>query len=234
MRAGSLATPERDARLKPDEFIREVDEELQREQLLRLWRRIGPWLIAAAALVVLGTAGKVGYDSWRDSRLQARAAAFADAERRAGSSAQAAEIWLGVAANERDGLAVLATLRAAAALREAGDRGRAIELLDRLGRENADPLFADLARLVSARSRLDSADTAALAAELEPLAAAGRPFRHSARETLGLSALRTGDRERARALLRELVDDATAPSGLKTRARELLDALGAGGEEVAS
>ena len=53
-------------------------------------------------------------------------------------------------------------------------------------------------------------------------------------EDLAVVALRQGDEARARDLLREIVEDATAPVAQQQRLRELLDALGGRGEEVAS
>lgn len=221
--------------MKSDEFIREVDEELQREKLARLWQQFGPWLIVAAVLVVLGTAGKVGWETWRDSRLQARAQAFAEAERKAGTgSGEAWEIWLAVAADASDGFASLARLRAAAALQQTGERERAAELLKSLASASDDGIVADLARLLAGQYRVEVEEPARLAAELEPLATAGRPFRHNARETMALAAMRADDRERARALLSDVADDATAPVSLQQRARELLGALGGSGAKAGS
>lgn len=219
--------------MKSDEFIREVDEELQRERLAKLWQRYGHWVIAAAVLVVLGTAGKVGWESWRDSRIQARAQAFAAVEERTGSPDEVARAWLELAAGADDGFAALARLRAAAAFEDAGEIGQAVEALRALATDG-DALFADLGGVLAAWYRIDGAEPAALAAELEPLAAADRPFRHTARELQALAALRAGDRKRARELLSGLVDDATAPVSQQQRLRELLDALGGREEEVAS
>lgn len=219
--------------MKSDEFIREVDEELQWERLTRLWQRFGAWVIGAAVLVVLGTAGKVGYDTWRDSRIQARALAFAAVEKQQGAAADVAPAWLDLAAEAEDGFAALARLRAAA-WKDAGDVARAVEALRPLAAADADGLFPELARLLVVQYRLDTEDPAKLAAELEPLSAAGRPFRHSAREHAAIAALRQGDEARARELVGEIVEDATAPVSQQRRLQELLDALGGREEEVAS
>ncbi len=60
---------------------------------------------------------------------------------------------------------------------------------------------------------------------MEPLAAAGEPFRATARELLALLALREGDRTDARALYTKIADDREAPSGLRQRATQMLTAL---------
>lgn len=220
--------------MKSDEFIREVEEELQRERLAKLWQRFGPWVIAAAGLVVLGTAGKVGWESWRESRIHARANAFAAVDQRVGQPEERANAWLELAQGADDGFAALARLRAAAALREAGKSEQAAEVLAGLGSAASAGPLSDLAALLASWYRLESADPARLDAELEAQSAAGRAFRHTARELQALSALRAGDEARARERLSELVQDATTPVSQQQRLRQLLEILGAPRSEVAS
>ncbi len=56
------------------DIFNEVDEEVRREQLKKLWERYGNLIIAAAFLVVAGVAAWRGYEYW-----QARKAAEAGA-----------------------------------------------------------------------------------------------------------------------------------------------------------
>ena len=39
------------------QFIREIDEELRRERLMKLWERYGAYAVGAAVLIVAATAG---------------------------------------------------------------------------------------------------------------------------------------------------------------------------------
>ena len=55
---------------KPDTFIREVDEELRREQLRQLWDQYGLF-IAGGAVALL--AGVWGFTHWQGSRASAAA-----------------------------------------------------------------------------------------------------------------------------------------------------------------
>jgi len=232
----SIIAKDGPAPVKADEFIREVEEELQWERLARLWRRFGPYVISLAVLVVLGTAAKVGYESWRDNRLQAEAKAFAEAERLlARAPEKAAEAWMKLASEGDDGFATLARLRAGAAWNDAGKREQALAALEEAARQSQDPLARELAQLFVIQYRLDTGDPRRLAAELEPLAGAERAYRHAAREMLALVLLRAGERDRARDLLRKLAEDATAPDGQRQRVRQLLELLGGGeGAQVAS
>ena len=62
--------------MSDDSFIREVNEELRQDQFKSLWRRFGPIAIGAAVLLVLATAGYVGYERWTSSRANASGDAF--------------------------------------------------------------------------------------------------------------------------------------------------------------
>ena len=58
-----------------------------------------------------------------------------------------------------------------------------------------------------------------------PPPADGNPWRHSAREMTALLAERQGDRAVAKTLLGGLVNDTSAPRGIRTRATEMLTRL---------
>jgi hypothetical protein len=60
-----------------------------------------------------------------------------------------------------------------------------------------------------------------------PLMANAAPFRYSAREFLALVALRTGDNDLARAEFQKLSQEAGTPQGLRRRAVDILDTIGA-------
>ena len=91
-----------------------------------------------------------------------------------------------------------------------------------------DSSFREMAKLRAALLRLDQADAGELQRRLEPLAQAGQPFRNSARELLGLAALKRGDLETAGKWLDMIVVDAQAPADIRQRAEALLGLVSAG------
>lgn len=212
--------------MKSDEFIREVDEELQREKLAQLAKRYGGLALAAAAAVVLATAGWVGWQHWQEQRRLAEAERFAASERLAAAGgADAVAALLDFAREARPGFATLARLHAAAV---APATAEALAALDAVAADpSADPLLKDAATLMAASRRLEQGDPAAVARGLEPLAVDGGPWRHVARQLQAAAQLQAGAREPAIATLRRIADDAEAPAALRARATELLEALGA-------
>ena len=77
---------------------------------------------------------------------------------------------------------------------------------------------------------VDSAPYAELRARLEALTTADRPFRHSAREILALSAWKSGDMGAARQWTDMIVTDPQTPSGTRSRAEVLSELIAASGK----
>ena len=65
--------------MSDDSFIREVNDEMRRDQAQALWDRFGPALLGLAILVVLGTAAFVGYRYWDETRANRSGDAFSQA-----------------------------------------------------------------------------------------------------------------------------------------------------------
>jgi hypothetical protein len=212
------------------DIFQEVQEDLRAERARRFWQRWGI-VFAVAALLLAGGVG--AWQGWRwYERRQAEAAslAFAEAQRAVEAEnpdfAAAGRRFAELAAQSPAGYRVLARLRAAALLAEAGDRQAALSLWDEVARDgSADPLWRDLAALMWALHGIASEDPAALAARLAPLAAPGAPWRASARELQALLALRRGEAEAARRVLRALSEDRDAPEGIRSRAARIVAGL---------
>ena len=213
-----------------DEFIREVQEEYRRDQITRIWTRYSG-LIVGFFLVLL-----IGIGSWRYwqhvelTRAEAAALRFHEANRLAADGkTQEAEAALRTLANEAEnGYQLLARFRLAAELGKQDGEGGA-KAFDALAADAAvPPTLQDLARLRAAMLRLDGSDPASVAQSLEGLAAPTNPFRHSARELLGLAALKRGDYDAAGRWFDQIAADRETPQPIRSRL-EIYAALVAGG-----
>ena len=209
------------------EIFREIDEELQQERVAKLWQRYGGWLIAAAVGVVLAVSGNVfwtRYDAQRKAEMgnsYETAAALVEA----GDAKKGAEAFATLADDASGGYATLARLREAEALVTAGDPEAAGVVFRKVAAEAGAP-YADLALLRAVRLGIGSGDTSALLKELEPLLAAGNPWRPLAVETEAALRLQAGETDKASTLYKSLADDASTPSQLRSRAAEMVRALG--------
>jgi hypothetical protein len=119
---------------------------------------------------------------------------------------------------------LLARLRAAGEV-ASHDPKAAAKLYDDIAADRSvSALDQELARVRSAGLLLETSTYPDMLARLEPSAAAGASFRHSARELLALSAWRANDTTAARKWLDMIANDGETPPGLRSRA-EALQAL---------
>lgn len=210
------------------DIFREIDEELRRDNLGKLWARYSAYIIGLAVLVVIATAAVVG---WREYQARAqraesvRYAAALDLARK-NQIAQAADAFSLLAREAGAGQATLARLQEAQLRAKGGDEQAAIGAYKALAQDaSGDPVYRDLATLLAALHELNSADPKAVIAEVEPLTAPGNAWRPSALEVTALANLRAGDRAKARDIYKSLADDLAAPQGLRARAAEMTAAL---------
>ena len=177
------------------DIFHEVDEEVRREQLKKLWQRYGNYIIAGCLLVVVGIAGWRGYDWLEAKRAAESGAAFEQAVTLAESGKpQEAEAAFAKLANDGTaGYRVLARLREAAELAQS-DPKAAIKAYEEIAADRgAGQVMQDLATLRAGYLLVDQTSYADLRSRLEPLTGTGRAFRYSARELLALSAWTQGD-----------------------------------------
>lgn len=211
-----------------DSLAREIDEELRREQLLKLWEKYGTYIIAAAVLIIAGIGGFKYYEHRRAVAAEAAGMRFMSAVREAAQDkkADAQKALEEVAANAPAGYAALARLRLAAADREAGNTAQAAAAFEAIAKERGlDPLLADYARLQAAMLRLDSADWTDMQNRLTDLVADGNAWRFSARELLALAARKAGKTEEARKEFQRLLGDRNTPPSIGERVRVMLAML---------
>lgn len=208
------------------DIFQEVDEEVRREQLKKLWERYGNYLIALCVLVVAGVAAWRGYEWWEAKKTAEAGAAFEQAVglAEAGKHQDAEAAFAKLASDGTAGYRVLARLREAAELART-DSKAAVGAYDEIAADNsAGQVIQDLAAVRAAILLVDTAPYSEIRARLEPLTAADRTFRHSAREILALSAWKSGDMTAARQWTDVITTDPQTPPGTRSRA-EVLNAL---------
>jgi hypothetical protein len=204
----------------------EVDEAYRAEQLQKLWKRYGHYIVIAAVLLVAGIGGWRGYE-WYEAKQAAEAGAEFEAAvllAEANKHTEAEAAFAKIAAQGTPGYRGLAGLREAAELAE-HDPKAAVAAYQKVAAEKAfGQVLQDLATLRAATLLADSGDLAKARELAEPLTGADRTFRHSARELLALTAWRAGDTAAAKRWFDMISSDAATPSATRTRV-EMLSAL---------
>jgi hypothetical protein len=208
------------------ELFDEVDEEIRRDQLKKLWDRYSIYIVAGAFLIIAAVGGWRGYQYLEAKKAAEAGAAFDKAaelsEQNKHSEAEAA--FADLAAKAPSGYRMLARLRAAA---EAATRDpqAAAKLYDEISADSSvSAPEQDLARVRAAGLLLDSSTYPNMLQRLEPATAPEATFRHTARELLALSAWRANDTAAARKWLDMIANDGETPPSMRSRA-EALQAL---------
>jgi hypothetical protein len=214
------------------DIFQEVDEEVRREQLNKLWQRYGHYLVGLCILIVAGVGAWRGYQWWEVKKAGEAGAAFERAATLAetGKHQEAEAAFAKLATDGTAGYRVLARLREAGELAPT-DSKAAVGAYDAIAVDaGADRLTRDLAAVRAGYLLVDTAPYAELRERLEPLTAADRPFRHSAREILALSAWKSGDMAAARQWTDLIMSDPQSPPQTRNRAQVLSELIAANGK----
>ena len=221
-------------RERPDvsDIFQEVDEEVRREQLKKLWDRYGVYFIALAVLFIAGVAGWRGYDYWQSKKAaefgaQFNAAAILSEQ---GKHDEAEKAFARIASEGTSGYRVLARMREAAELAERDPKAAVAAYDDMAASAATGQPLQDLAALRAGMILVDNAPLAEMTRRLEPLAGAGAPFRHSARELLAFAAWKAGDTAALRKWSQLVRDDVETPASLRSRVDVLMALAGETGK----
>lgn len=212
----------------PDSFIEEVTEEVRRDKLFAAFRKYG-WIgIVSVIAIVGGTA----YNEWQKSQAATRAQHFGDALTAAMQLATPAERATALAAVAVDGAqqSPKALLLAAQA-----EKPEALAALQALAADASQPqVYRDLAGLRAIMLEGKDQPLAERRSQLEALAVPGRAFASLAKEQLAYLLIEEGKTAEAITALGDLIQDQTAPAGLRSRAGEMITALGGTPPEAAA
>jgi hypothetical protein len=208
------------------DIFQEVDEEVRREQLKKLWARHQGLIYAGAVLLVLAVGGWRAYDYWQTKKSAEAGAAFEAAITLSeqGKHAEAEAAFNKIADDSTATYRELALLRAAAEV-AATDPKAAVAAYDKIAANSS--ISADLRDLAGLRAGallLDAGAYSDARARLEPLAGNDHTFKHSARELLALSAWRAGDTPSAKHWIETINADPATPADERNR-MEMLSAL---------
>jgi hypothetical protein len=205
------------------ELFDEVDEEVRRDQLKKLWDKYSIYIIAGAFLIIAGVGGWRGYQYLEAQKAAEAGAAFDKAvelsEQNKHAEAEAA--FNDLAAKAPWGYRMLARMRAAAEVATRDPQSAAKMYDDIADDRSIEAEQRDLAKVRGAGLLLDKSTYPNMLARLEASAAPGATFRHTARELLALSAWRANDAAAARKWLDLIAGDGETPPSLRSRAEAL-------------
>lgn len=212
-------------------FLREVDEELRRDQMARIWRRYGLILLA---LIVIGLVAFAGWLWWKAERAekagvageQLTAAFTALGEAR---PAEADAKLKPLAEGDQQSYRALAQLMLAARKLEGGDAKAASAAYMEIASDTAvaQPL-RDVALIRATAALFDTLAPNTAIDRLAPLAVPGSPWYGTAAEMTAIAWIKLNQPQKAAAIFGQIAKDPQVPQSLKARAIRISGALDAG------
>jgi hypothetical protein len=218
------------------DIFTEIEEDMRRDRVASLWRRYGKLVIAAAFLLVIGTALYVFWQNYRQRQDEAAGNRYSQAVAlmHGGADAKAFDAFKALSATtSQEGYGLLARIQVAA-MQAQGTAGTATPATRKAGLDALDAIakdsdvrqdYRDIARLQWGLYGVDSLPKASIVEALQPLTIAPNPWRFTATELSALSDLRSGDKRTALTLYKSLADDLDAPQSVRARAAEIVTDL---------
>ena len=224
MAAKPPATPTTD-----QAFLREVDDELRRDQLLGFWQRWGKLLIGA---IVVGLALFAAFLFWQNRRTVAagqEGEQLTEAYDALGSRqfGAAGRQLAPLAGSGRDGYRAMAVFsQADILLQQKNDRAAAAKFASIAADASLAQPFRDLALIRQTAAEYDRLTPRVVVERLRPLAVPGGAWLGSAGEMLAAAYVREGRRDLAATLFGQIAQGDDVPQSLRQRAVQMAGALG--------
>ena len=208
------------------DVLEEINEDIRRDNMTKLWKKYGPWIIGICVSVVVLVGGSEAYTSYQLSQ--------------AVNASNAYEEFLKASKNEDGGAAELAKLNAtehkaykflgqmsqADAFIDAENIIEAVKIYDTITVDtNLSQNDRDIAALRAAYLLVDSASYDDMKKRLESINVVENAFRFQARELLATSAYKATKFVEANKLFQSLVDNAQTPEGIRSRASQAVALL---------
>ncbi|MWC44274.1 tetratricopeptide repeat protein [Sphingomonas carotinifaciens] len=210
-------------------FMREVDDELRRDQMTSFWTRWGLWVIGA---IVIGLALFGAYLFWQHRQ---REAAGAEGEQLqaaydalAAADVKGASVKLApLATSDRDGYRVLAQFTQADILLQKDNlKGAAAKFAAVAADTSLAQPFRDLALIRQTAAEYDTLKPQVVVERLRAVAVPGNPYFGSAGEMVAVAQLRMNRRDQAGRLFGQIAQDKDVPDTLRQRAVQMAGVLG--------
>ena len=210
-------------------FLREVDDELRRDQLIGFWRRWGRWLVGGIVAALALFAGSLYWQHRREvaAGVEGEQLTAAYDSLAAGQIGPAGQQLVPLAGSGHDGIRAMAVFtQADLLLQKNDDAGAAAKFATLANDASLARPFRDLALIRQTAAEFDKLKPAVVVERMRPLAVAGGPWLGSGGELLASAYLREGRRDLAATLFAQIAQGDDVPPSLRQRAVQMASATG--------
>jgi hypothetical protein len=210
-------------------FVREVDENLRRDQMRDFFKKNGSWLIAAVVLFLAASGGLIWWQSRQVQRSGAEVEKLAEIYKNIGSGnmAQAPQQLDGLSKSGSKAVRASALFARAALALQQGDAKLATNTYKSIADDSGlpDP-YRHAALIRQTALEFDQLKPDEVISRLEPLARPGEPWFGTAGEMTALAMIKQGRKQEAGQLFAAIAKDNTVPETTRARAVQVAGTLG--------
>ncbi len=211
-------------------FLREVDEEYRRDQMLGIWQRYGRVIIGVIVVGLLALAGWLYYQNHTTGMAGKRGEEYDAALQllQQNQPAQALPALDKVAQGKSDGYAALARISEGNVMLERNDaKGAVAKFTSVVNDKSVDQPYRDLALVRQTAAEFDALKPEVVIQRLGTLANPDSPWFGTAGEMVAAAYLKSGNRAAAGKLFAQIAQGGdTVPESIRQRAVQLAGVLG--------
>ncbi len=212
-----------------EQFLREVDEELRRDQALRLWQRWGRWL---AGGLVLGLVAFGGFLIWQNyststAGVEGEKLTLTLDKLDAGKSDGVKQDLDALTKSNVEGIRAAAKLTLAAFAMKNNDlKGAAAQYAVIAADTSLSKPYRDLAVIRQTAAEFDLIKPEAVVARLQPYAVTGNPWFGSAGEMTAIAYIKMNKPDLAAKTISAMLKDETVPDTIRSRVVQIAETMG--------
>ena len=212
-----------------DTFVREVDENLRRDQLREFFEAYGVWVIAALVVFLAASGGFIWWKQHQIQRHQEQVEKLAQIFKDAGSG-NVSQVPQQLDELSKSGSKAIRAetqfVRAALALQQSDPKTAMATYKTIAGDSSLPQPYRNAALIRETALEFDQLQPQEVIARLQPLAKRGEPWFGTAGEMTALAMIKQGRRQEAGQLFAAIARDNSVPETIRTRALELAGSLG--------
>lgn len=212
-----------------ESFLREVDENLRRDQARDFAKKYGGWLIAAVVLFLAAVGGWLYWQQYQQKQAEAQSEELTKiySQIGAGQTKQAQQGLQGLESSGNSVVRTLALLTEAAVALDANDKATAIAKYNAVANDSRAPQpYRDVALIRSVGMQFDQMKPEDVISRLQPLTKPGEPWFGTAGELTAMAYIKQGNKAAAGKLFAAIAADNNAPPTLRSRSAQIAGTLG--------